>query len=361
MLVNILRPAHNKDLKMYSLLKITLPVCLLVLTGCGQTTSNTDNSGENQPTEASETTSTETSNSDTSSDDPFAVRADNLIDRVAKSVCSALTRCCDTQSQVSYFAPVAEAEFLEPYRSRFPTNEPLDYPACINLMLDILPEIYLGSWLSRVDAGEVTFNAEAAQTCLQELDDATCGLSMRNALYDNTCFGLAAPYGDEEVRKVFNRTGEENASCAAIRDGFGGLYYGSCNPQTSFCCIPSESFEGSCSPYPSLTETGVCMRASQEGESCNEMPLQLCKTGLYCDVDTATCKRDEWPSLAIGETCMEDFDFLGECENSFCNFQTEVCEPLKNESESCMYGSECATGWCDQATQACTANPICEE
>ena len=346
---------------MYALLKITLPVCLLALIGCGQTVSNSDNFNENHSAETSEQPSVDSTDSEASSDDPFAVTADNLIDRVAKSVCGALTRCCDTESQVSYFAPVADSEFLESYQNRFPTNAPLDYPACLNLMLDILPELYLGSWLSRVDAGEVTFNTDAAQTCLQNLDDATCGLSMRNALYDNTCFGLAAPYGDDEVRKVFTRTGEENASCAAIRDGFGGLYYGSCNPQTAFCCIPSESLEGSCSPYPSLSETGVCMRASQEGESCNEMPLQLCKTGLYCDTETATCKRDVWATLELGDTCMEGFDFLGECDKSFCDFQTQICEPLKNEDEGCMYGSECVTGWCDQATQVCTANPICEE
>ena len=87
---------------MKTITQFTLPLCLLGLIACGQTTAPTEtpqepvsNIGDSEPSDTSNS-----DDSDSAPIDEFAVRADNLIDRVSQSVCGALTRCCDTESQV---------------------------------------------------------------------------------------------------------------------------------------------------------------------------------------------------------------------------------------------------------------------
>ena len=134
-----------------------------------------------------------------------------------------------------------------------------------------------------------------------------------------------------------------------ISDGFGGLYYGSCDPNDAFCCIPDAA--GDCSPFPIVGEMGTCASVSTDGGACSqEAPLQMCQTGSTC-MD-GTCVINASASLSVGEVCYEasTYSLLG---------GSKQCEPLKSEEDSCTTGEECASEWCDATDRVCTENPIC--
>ena len=69
-----------------------------------------------------------------------------------------------------------------------PPNAPLEADTCPALLEELYPQIWLGSWLERVDAREVIFNNEAADACMTTLRSASCGEELRAALFDPTCF-----------------------------------------------------------------------------------------------------------------------------------------------------------------------------
>ncbi len=283
----------------------------------------------------------------------------NVIEKSAEAVCDIMTRCCDLESQQAYFSRWKDAEFLGDWVAQMPGEEALSYESCLTLMRGIYPDMWLGSWSERVAQGEVVFNGAEAESCIDELNRAECGLESQRVLFDPSCFGNSAPFGAKEQRRIFNRTQGEGKSCGAIRDGFGGLYYGSCAPNIAFCCIPDELQAENCSPFPALNKVGICRRASQEGESCNERPLQLCATGLYCDVDNYTCQKENWAPIASGEPCMEGIDYLGECIDSYCSLESKKCETFVEVGGGCAYGFECESSYCDQNTLTCSDNPLC--
>jgi len=283
----------------------------------------------------------------------------NVIDKAAASVCGALTRCCDASSQKYYFHPLRDAEFLQEFKDQMPNGELMDEASCLKLMKGIYPNLWLGSWLERVAANEAQFDGEAAAACLQTLDQAACGEPLRDALFDTSCFSNAAPSGGDQQRLIFKRTQTQGDACAPIRDGFGGLYYGSCQADISFCCVENSS--GGCTPFPTPGKTGTCKKAGQVGEPCNEYPLELCATGLFCNVDILKCEKPSYTLLTVGQPCMEGIEFLGSCVDSFCDFTSKMCEPLKSAGASCDFAMECATGWCDQSSKTCTVNPVCSE
>ena len=131
-----------------------------------------------------------------------------------------------------------------------PPNAPLESDTCPTLLEELYPQIWLGSWLERVEAREVIFNSEAADACMTTLRNASCGEELRAALFDPTCFSNIPPSGGEEQRNLFSRLPRFDEACAPIRDGFGGLYFGSCDPNRSFCCVASDELDGGCTPFP---------------------------------------------------------------------------------------------------------------
>jgi hypothetical protein len=353
----------------YSKLLLALPIASLVALACSADDNNPTNtsaavgSGGSTVSSSSSGDASNTSNGSTTSTasggNSKTITTDNVIEEAAKSVCSALTRCCDASSQTFYFDPIRDAEFLQEFKDQMPDGETLTEDACLTLMKGIYPKLWLGSWLDRVAANEAQFVPEAAASCLESLDAASCGAPLRDALFDTTCFSNSAPSGGEQQRVFFKRTQSDGDSCAPIRDGFGGLYFGSCQPDNSFCCI--EDSQGNCSPFPSLTKTGTCKKAGQAGETCSEYPLELCATGLFCNVDNLKCEKPSYKALQVGEACMDGIDFLGECLNGFCDFTSKVCMPLKKSGEACAFAVECVTNWCDQTTLTCIDNPVCSQ
>ena len=186
---------------------------------------------------------------------------------------------------------------------------------------------------------DCSYNPQGFEECLNELNGANCGEEVREALFDPQCFGLSAPEGGDKQRKMFDRTAQAGTTCQPLSDGFGGLYYGSCDPQTTFCCVYDESLDG-CDPYPVPGEEGICQTASLEGESCSTVtPLQLCATGLECSYTTGICEAAASEPLEIGASCYDSssFTITGDCQNSWCDLLgSGLCEPVSSENESCM-------------------------
>lgn len=355
--------AESLHTAFYGVLAMSFLFALVASMGC-------DTSVETSETETNTDVDENDTSNDTSGNDDLndeqeeestrpEVTSENVVSEASRGVCEALTRCCDGESQKLYFDPWRTMEDLAAYAANMPTDEPLGYDECVSLMEDVLPIVWLGSWLERVEAGEVGFNGEAAGTCLADLENATCGEELQNAIFDSNCFGSSAPYGGDETRKIFERTNQAGDSCQPIRDGFGGLYYGSCDPTNAFCCVSDDALDGGCTPYPPLGSAGTCQTAGQEGDSCKDLPLQLCRTGLVCDFDTSICTKEEWEILSAGDLCMEGADYLGACEDSYCDFDAKTCLSLLENNESCTFGFECASAWCDQDTNVCIDNPIC--
>ena len=343
----------------HSVVALALVVGLFSVVGCEPSSESADG----EPNDDALVDEEERAEEETQDEEeqPVSITPETMIPQAAEGVCEALTRCCDGESQKLYFDPWRTMEDLADLAGAMPTETPLEYEECVSLMEDVLPVVWLGSWLERVEAGEVSFNSDAAATCLAELEEATCGEELQNAIFDSTCFGSAAPYGGNESRKIFSRTNQAGASCQPIRDGFGGLYYGSCDPTTSFCCVSDDALDGGCTPYPALGSEGTCQTAGQEGDACADIPIQLCRSGLVCDFDTSICTKEEWEPLSVGELCMEGSDYLGACEDSYCDFEAKTCLALLENNQSCTFGFECASAWCDQDTNVCIDNPICVE
>ena len=329
----------------------TLGVFLLiisVLSGCSAQDTNLGNA-ENTATTASNDRPT------------VALTAGNIVQELSAAVCERLTSCCNETDQNEFFSNFIDDERLAELAPMMPPNAPLTADTCPALLEELYPQIWLGSWLERVEAREVIFDSDGAQACMANLHAASCGQEVRDALFDTTCFSNIPPGGGEEQRKMFSRLPRFDEPCAPIRDGFGGLYFGSCDPSRSFCCVGADELDGGCTPFPVPGKTGTCKPTSALNESCNDMPLQLCETGLYCDDEDYTCKADTWEPLALGQTCLdESFMLLGDCTDSYCSWDEGICMTLKSKGDTCNYSFECSSDFCDADTLKCSEDPRCE-
>ena len=285
---------------------------------------------------------------------PPAVGADGLVQRVARSSCGALFRCCDAASRQRYFASYQSNARLAALAARFP---PADEASCAPLLEEALAIVPLGPWIQAVDAGSVAFDGAAAAACLWTLDGAACGAPVRDALFDGRCFAFNPPSGGQEQRAMFVRTGGEGTPCRSLNDGIGGGFYGTCNPQEAFCCYERPGVPG-CALTNSAGQ-GTCRAVSGEGEACGVSPLQLCATGVDCDTASGTCRAPARAVLANGQPCADPgFSLLGECADGWCDlFGTRACSPRKAEGAACFGPDECAGGDC--VLGRCAVNSLC--
>ena len=163
----------------------------------------------------------------------------------------------------------------------------------------------------QVDAGELTYSASDAASCLDSLASLSCediGLENLGAVIDASC--RAALHGGQD-------TGEacvEDIQCQP------GLYCfrGSSCPGT---CQPYVSEGGDCSGgeqcAPALVcANGMCVMPVGEGDSCTPSGIPACGPGLACDSDTNTCQRIfPTPSADLGDSCNP---MVGSASAVFC-------------------------------------------
>ena len=302
--------------------------------------------------------------------DTNGITLSNLRDEVARSTCAALFRCCNNPTDLNeFFAIVANKEPTGRYASlipRVPPNAELSEADCPGLMQEIFDADYLGSWINAANNGYVNFNAEEATACIADLDEATCGEPVRDALYDSTCFSLGPPDGGEQQRRMFERNANVGDACIPVVDGFGAYFYGTCNPQESFCCNRHES--GDCIT-PSLEKEGSCVPVAGENEGCSTFPVQLCQTGVACAVAAGTqgediCIQESRELLSEGTLCYDDTRYisLGICENGYCDYfagNEKRCKLFLPNDASCIAAYECSSGAC--VNGVCGPLETCED
>jgi hypothetical protein len=283
------------------------------------------------------------------------ITPETLIAEASQSLCSALLRCCDTASEDIFFAPYNQNDVFLDLRPLIPPQAELTAETCPGVVSQLLERRPFGAWIAAVERGEVGFDEAAAINCVANLDAATCGDEATAALFDASCFAFGPPLGGEEEREIFLRTDVAGAACTALDDGFGGAFFGTCDPFQAFCCKD----EGNGCAIPAPGDAGVCQTVSQEGEACSFFPtLQLCATGLDCD-DNDLCVAPNTTPLQTGDTCIDaNLAFLGECVDSFCDlFGTSLCTALGADGASCTAGFECEGGACN--ANLCAQSNIC--
>ncbi len=274
---------------------------------------------------------------------------DRLAQDIAKNVCGALFRCCNNDHINQYFLFYRENRLLESFKPRLPPVATLTQETCTTVLQEMIVIVPFGDWINAAKVGKVQFDAAAAQTCLQTLQNAACGEAVSNALFDSTCFGATAPVGGTEQRKAFARTSSAGQECTILRDGVGAGFFGTCDPTQNFCCYPNT--QGTTDPcgYPKEGVKGVCKKASAVNEACAVAPtVQLCKTGLDCG-DNNRCEAPNTTPLKVGDSCStERFQPLGECQSSWCDLTgTRKCTAFKEDGAACGFGSECKSKGCE--------------
>jgi len=294
-------------------------------------------------------------------DAPPTTNTSELTRRAADAICGALYRCCD-DGLVEYFAPYRDHELLDAYRNRLPPAAVLDEPGCravVEEMLDIVP---LGDWVRAADAGTVTLDLPAFDACAATLASSTCGAQVRTALWDSTCLAFAAPAGGDEQRSFVRRTRTSGDPCSPVRDGLGGVFYGTCDPDQAFCCYAEAGQPGCQFPFDSdgTPRPGTCAAAAAVGAACSiALPLTLCATGNECSSETATCIAPSTAALSLGAACVDgSWHLLGECEDTWCDvLGSKLCEPLRDDAESCDAPEQCRSGRCESV---CKPLELCD-
>lgn len=338
-----------------SVTRFTLVVLTLAAAACAPTPNNED--AGPQPADAGT--------------QPGTFDLASLRGEAARAVCDALYRCCPSADELAvYFAPVAngdptdEGNKYKDIMLKVPPNAQLSAEDCPAVVEDILELTSLGPWIEAAEAGYVEYRPERAATCVAALDSASCGAEVRQAIFDDTCFSLNAPPGPEQ-RSVFERKATVGDSCAPIADGFGALYFGSCNPTESFCCILDD--RGKCG-FPSSGKTGTCEAVAAIGETCSVFdPVLVCATGIECIPGAGPngsdgCVAPATASLAVGDECYDrnQLRLLGECVGGYCDlFGSYRCEAQKENGAACQYNDECVSGACEG--NACGENTLCAE
>jgi hypothetical protein len=279
----------------------------------------------------------------------FELPPADLQAQVARATCDALLRCCTTQEDlVTYFRFISSSERMGRLASlipRVPPNATVTAANCESLMTDVFAAVAVGPWTSAIDAGFLGFNSSASRTCLNNLSTATCGQKVRDALFDSKCFGLAPPQGGAEQRTFVVRSSGA-VSCGPVTDGFGALFYGTCDPQVAFCCFPDARLDGGCGLPTSI---GTCEPVAPIGATtCRDSPppFKLCASGVECT--TTGCKRTD-AMLTQGALCFDrqTTSILGDCVSSWCDvLGSGKCEPFKAAGSSCSGGEECETRAC---------------
>lgn len=284
--------------------------------------------------------------------------------RAADAVCDALFRCCD-DDLVDYFAPFRSDDRLAAFHDRLPPVGSLDEAGCRDVVEDMFDVVYLGEWVRAIEAGQVSYDDAGFAACVAALDTASCGASTRAALWDSTCFALAAPGGGDEQRRFVDRTRGPGMACAPVRDGLGSVFYGTCDPAVAFCCYQDPSRPGCQFPFASGGEVrpGTCQAVVPVGQPCSAaLPLALCATGDVCDAEQSTCVAANVAELALGASCVDaSYNLLGTCVASWCDvLGTGRCEALRIDGAACGGGDQCGSGFCDRTCQAdrrCTGVP----
>jgi hypothetical protein len=174
----------------------------------------------------------------------------------------------------------------------------------------------------------ITFEGQPIETEAQCVDFA-------NAVF--TSFGVMA-YQSSIAMGRAEYDGEAAADCVALIEDLSCEQYGARQLPASGCTpwiLPKVADGGACTQdYECLSDNcvgertplgepstdGACMPMPTEGQDCDDN----CATGLYCDSD----------------------------------LDGTTCKPLVTNGGDCTFDDDCASDYCDDATDTCAARPL---
>ncbi len=259
--------------------------------------------------------------------------------------------------------------------------------------------------LAAVEAGRVRWNGDAAEDCLDRLEQVTCdrtsesyrhlgceplfagtvgegaACTMSVECISNECWiegctdACCTGYCAGETPPAIGRIGEvcrlsgcesgafcENSVCVPLRaeretctyESVGECAYGlTCVDEV--CAAPVESgqpcsFGSTCRLLgESCTPQGICGPLGQNGDVC--ISSNHCASHYVCGVESRCV-----PAPRIGEPCD---DFTSACfdAGAFCDVATKRCALPKLDGAACTFAHECESSNCiDGACATCTAN-----
>ncbi len=305
---------------------------------------------------------------------------ETLPETAAEAVCSAMFRCCGSEGRARYFEPLQWNGRVPPELMR--SIPPVDEAACRRIVAEALRVAVFPDWIDAVRRGQVEYVAEGSLECRRTLLNAPCGNLVTSTLLDPRCFSLM----DSSLgRGMFRPVARDGDACRAVRESrYPIRFYGSCDPDAAFCCLPDpadptrclDSFEAD---RMHVTE-GRCRRAAARGESCNSDSLGggpgmwLCQRELVCGLASRTClTSDHETELGLGAPCYDPYEGrgLGRCpydQGLWCDLfrlmgegtATDTCVELHANGRSCTRNSECLSYSCVEGV-CHAAVPLCGE
>jgi len=290
----------------------------------------------------------------------------NFIPIVADAICRKITNHCNQKSQTEFFRPIlASEELSKKYKNSLPPiKKGLTHNDCVKILSDVLEVRPFGKWIKAAKTSQVMFNEKGFDLCLSELKNAKSGADTEKALYDSQCFAYQPPMGGKYQRKMFDRTAAAGDSCSLLNDGFGGLYYGTCNAAVSYCCYNDQDKPGSCSVFPAKYQKGTCAKASIVGGRCGyDFKAQRrfnCQTGLECN-SKGFCEKPISKLIDKGSNCYDskNYKMLGYCKSGFyCDMLgTKSCENKIDLGQTCTGSEQCKSTYC--LNKVCSSRQFC--
>ena len=136
---------------------------------------------------------------------PVGLPLDSVIPETATAMCQGLLGCCDMSDHEMFFLPIINSSRYEEVLDQLPPAVEFNEGSCQSIIETLLTAAPFGRWVEQVNAGRVSYDGEAAQTCLDTLSNAQCGDEFLLAATDSTCFSPSAPVGGDRQRKMFTR------------------------------------------------------------------------------------------------------------------------------------------------------------
>lgn len=205
-------------------------------------------------------------------------------------------------------------------------------------------DTYIFSGLNAaVNAGRLKYDAVAAKACLDQMQ-GQC-----------TTIMAGAPLTGPGCEKVFTGLVADGGTCAADLE---------CRTPGSLCAIAQNAQTGKCQPAPKegqpcinyacaeglvcgfVNNADVCVKILDNGATCTSS--FDCMSG-NCSAGTCAAQRN------LGDAC----EYSIECNNSYCDSQTNTCQTLKADGASCMYSDECESARCAVDTNTCVTTLQC--
>ena len=276
----------------------------------------------------------------------MGIPMEDLIAQVATSTCGALNRCCNGAEIDRFWLGISTHPRLEDESDLYPPQTPYDPATCEELVARAFTVTPIGGWVDAVNQGFSTYDGVAAETCIAQLDEATCGEETVAALFDGSCFGFQPASGRD--RSMFTRNAAVGEACMAVADGASGSFFGTCNPDVGWCATEGPNGNG----ITVAGEIGQCVTAGAEGDACGLFPeAAICSRGTTCSIDDVCATEADLAEAGVDEACFDSMTFVTTaiCVDSYCDvLGSGTCLPLKMVGESCVGSDECASFNCSE-------------